>query len=163
MNPRNEAQLDKMTPEMRAKAEKAMARNNTPEARARFEAGKEAAEREIAETGTIATARGDLAAGLAELGRRLRETREARGVKVDDLANAAGIERSHVYKLENGKLPNPTVATLERYARGLGGRLEIAIVPEEEASRRGGSGSSTILPPIQLGRPVEQAEAGGEE
>ena len=57
MDPRTKAQLDKMTPEMRAKAEALMAKHRTPEARAKEEAAREDYDRQMRETGTIATRR----------------------------------------------------------------------------------------------------------
>ncbi len=41
----------------------------------------------------------------------------------------SGIERCALFKLEGGKTPNPTIGTLERYARALGGRIRIEFEP----------------------------------
>ena len=76
MDPRTKAQLDRLPPEKRAKAEAAMARHRTPEARAKEEAAREDYDRQIRETGTIRTAPADL---LAALGGQLRERRRAEG------------------------------------------------------------------------------------
>lgn len=57
-----------------------------------------------------------------DLGNRLRELREARGLTQERLANAAGINRNHYQLLEDGRSSsrteerpsNPTLATLLR-------------------------------------------------
>jgi transcriptional regulator with XRE-family HTH domain len=53
------------------------------------------------------------------LGIRLRELRKARGLGQDAFADLAGIHRTHVGMLENGKL-DPKLSTLSRVAGALG-------------------------------------------
>ena len=129
MDPRTKAQLDKLPPEKRAKAEALMARYRTPEARAKEEAAREDYDRQIRETGTIRTAPRDPL--LAALGATLRERRRAAGLSLDDVAGRSGIGRSAVAALERGDNGNPTVSTLERVAAALGARITISVEPAE--------------------------------
>jgi DNA-binding phage protein len=140
VNPLNQAQLDKMTPEKRARALAAIARHNTPEARARHYEAIEAVDREVRETGGLTTADGvfhpcrigePADPRLAAVGQALRERRTAAGLSLDDVARASGVERSAVAKLERGANPNPTVGTLDRVMHALGGRLRIEFEAEE--------------------------------
>ncbi|MGH7281607.1 MAG: helix-turn-helix domain-containing protein [Polyangiaceae bacterium] len=61
--------------------------------------------------------------GAAELGRRvaenLRARRKARGMSLDDLANASGVSRAALSQIETHK-SNPTVGLLWKIAVGLG-------------------------------------------
>jgi DNA-binding XRE family transcriptional regulator len=53
----------------------------------------------------------------------LKREREQCGLKIDDVAERSGLDRSVVSRLENGKQDNPTVATLMRYAAAVGKRI----------------------------------------
>jgi ribosome-binding protein aMBF1 (putative translation factor) len=53
----------------------------------------------------------------------LKREREQRGLRIDDVAERSGLDRSVVSRLENGKQDNPTVATLMRYAAAVGKRI----------------------------------------
>ncbi|HBI41709.1 MAG TPA: hypothetical protein DDY78_02500 [Planctomycetales bacterium] len=55
--------------------------------------------------------------------RALKRVREQCGLKIDDVAERSGLDRSVVSRLENGKQDNPTVATLMRYAAAVGKRI----------------------------------------
>jgi len=57
--------------------------------------------------------------GSAELGRRLREARNADNVPQQDLAGVAGINVANYAKIERG-LGNPTFETIVRLASALG-------------------------------------------
>ncbi len=61
--------------------------------------------------------------GAAELGRRvaenLRQRRKARGLSLDDLAQASGVSRAALSQIETQK-SNPTVGVLWKIASGLG-------------------------------------------
>lgn len=137
MDERTRTRLEGLPPEKRALAEAALARLRTPEARAARATAAEAVDREVRETGGIAAEDGtfypvrDLGAPASapEFGRRLKALREARGLSVEDVVRASGIERSALFKLEGGKNSNPTVGTLERYAKALGGRIRIEFEP----------------------------------
>jgi transcriptional regulator with XRE-family HTH domain len=50
----------------------------------------------------------------------LRELREHKGLSLDDVSKASGIDKAQLSRLESGKKLNPTVHTLMRYARAVG-------------------------------------------
>ena len=50
----------------------------------------------------------------------LRKAREAAGLSLTDVAERSGIDRAALSRIENGQHKNPTVTTLQRYARALG-------------------------------------------
>jgi DNA-binding XRE family transcriptional regulator len=138
MHPRTKEQLDRMTPEQRAKALALMAKHRTPEARAGQAEAVAALEAEVAATGGITTADGTLHrvwavrpvdVDLAPVGRALRARREALGLSLDDAARSSGVERSALAKIERGANSNPTIGTLARVARALGGRVAIGFEP----------------------------------
>jgi DNA-binding Xre family transcriptional regulator len=55
---------------------------------------------------------------------KLRAMREAKGMTLAELAERTGMTRGNIARLESQK--NATLRTLERYAAGLGCKLEIA-------------------------------------
>ena len=124
MNERTRTQLDRLTPEKRAKAEAAIERFRTPEARSRELIDRDEIDREYRETGTIATTGEtttvDELIALRRFVGKLRAEREARGLSLDDVSRRSGLERSAISKLEVGHNVNPTVKTLARYARAIG-------------------------------------------
>jgi DNA-binding XRE family transcriptional regulator len=61
----------------------------------------------------------ELVAALAAL----KQTREAAGLSLADVAARSGIDKAALSRLENGVSDNPTVLTLMRYAAALGKRL----------------------------------------
>ena len=133
MHKRTADQLARMDPEKRAKVEAALARLHTPERLAAEEADREEIARERSDGGEIEATplgtAGDVA-DLARLAGRLRSAREARGLSLDDVAAASGIERSAVSKLERGAT-NPTFRTLARYAEAIGMGLVVDLTPIE--------------------------------
>ncbi|MFF3687585.1 helix-turn-helix domain-containing protein [Streptomyces sp. NPDC002187] len=68
-----------------------------------------------------------------ELGREVRERREALGMTQDRLARAAGLKQPDVARLEAGSTM-PTLPLLERIAAALGTRLSVAFEPLDRAS-----------------------------
>lgn len=56
----------------------------------------------------------------AALVAQLKAAREAAGVSLDELAARTGMPKSAVSRLENSANPNPTLATLRRYAEAIG-------------------------------------------
>ena len=62
-----------------------------------------------------------------EFAQRLKRYRRERGLTQQELAERCGMKASNLCRLENGN-GNPSVATLEKIARGLGRRLEISFV-----------------------------------
>ena len=59
--------------------------------------------------------------------RRIVEARMEEGLTQQELAERCGMKASNLCRLENGN-GNPSVATLEKIARGLGRRLEVSFV-----------------------------------
>lgn len=59
--------------------------------------------------------------------RQIVEARMEEGLTQQELAERCGTKASNLCRLENGN-GNPSVATLEKIARGLGRRLEISFV-----------------------------------
>jgi transcriptional regulator with XRE-family HTH domain len=61
--------------------------------------------------------------GQKETLAELRRERERQGLSLTDMSERTGLDRATLSKLETGKLANPTLATLRRYAQALGKRL----------------------------------------
>lgn len=59
--------------------------------------------------------------------RKIVEARMEEGLTQAELAERCGMRAANLCRLENGN-GNPSVATLDRIARGLGRRLEIGFV-----------------------------------
>ena len=57
---------------------------------------------------------------MTELGQRLRQLREERGMTQQTVARAAGIATDMVSRLENGHYSSPGLRTLLRIAEGMG-------------------------------------------
>ena len=51
---------------------------------------------------------------------RIKTTRKARNMSLDDVASASGFTKSHVWELESGKSRNPTVRAVWSIAKALG-------------------------------------------
>jgi ribosome-binding protein aMBF1 (putative translation factor) len=67
--------------------------------------------------------------------RRLRLAREAAGISLAELASRTGVQKSALSRLENSQSPNPTLATLRRYADAVGVDLQVTI-GDEDSKRR---------------------------
>lgn len=61
----------------------------------------------------------------AEIGRRVREARNALGLRQDELALAAGVSTRVVHQIEHGK-PTSRLDTLLRVVEALGLTIEIS-------------------------------------
>jgi transcriptional regulator with XRE-family HTH domain len=72
---------------------------------------------------------GDVMALLSALASLKRE-RERRGFSLAEVSERSGIDKGMLSRLETGKILNPTVTTLSRYAEAVGARLEIGVRPE---------------------------------
>jgi len=74
----------------------------------------------------------------AELGRRIKMLRVARGLTLKDLEQRGGISATHVSEIERGRA-SPTVGALGRIARALGMRpatlVEPQVLPEVSVTR----------------------------
>jgi DNA-binding XRE family transcriptional regulator len=144
MDQRTRNRLAVLSPEARAKAEAAMARARTPERLAAEAAAREDYDRQIRETGTIASrpqsaekraalksSRAPITVpGMVELASKLRAFRESKGLTIDEVAARSGLERGQISKLERGRVANPTVSTLSRYADAIEVRLTIDVAPK---------------------------------
>lgn len=60
----------------------------------------------------------------ATMARRIADLRRSQKMTVEELAERAGMSKSHVWETENGKASNPTVDTAVRLARALGCSLD---------------------------------------
>jgi hypothetical protein len=123
--------LEKLPTEKQQRAREIIARTQTEEARAQDKADREALDRGYRETGRIAVT-GDQASpedskGLRTLIEALRRARQEANLSLDELARRSHIDKAALSRLESGKQTNPTVATLARYASGLGLQLSFTL------------------------------------
>lgn len=97
------------------------------------ERGKESAELGGMHTGGAPDVRAGRAGReksyMTELGLRLRQLREERGMTQQAVARAAGIATDMVSRLENGHYSSPGLRTLLRIAEGMG--ISIAVMLPE--------------------------------
>jgi Helix-turn-helix domain len=66
-----------------------------------------------------------LMSAIAELKRR----RDEQGLSLADVSERSGLDRALLSRLENGKILNPTMATLWRYADAVGTQVTLAVEP----------------------------------
>jgi len=59
-----------------------------------------------------------------ELGRRLREAREARSLSLREIQRRSGLNNGYLSQLENGKIAHPSPSILQKVATGYGLRFE---------------------------------------
>jgi len=59
----------------------------------------------------------------------LKQQREMKGLSLTDVSERSGLDRGMLSRLENGKILNPTMATLWRYADAIGAQLTIGVEP----------------------------------
>lgn len=71
---------------------------------------------------------------------KLRAMREAKGITLAELASRTGMTRGNIARLETQK--NATLRTLERYAAGLGCKLEIAFTTSVAKTRKPATAST---------------------
>jgi DNA-binding XRE family transcriptional regulator len=62
---------------------------------------------------------------------QFKKLREEAGLSLSEVAGRTGLDRAAISRLENGQVGNPTIATLQTLAHGLGKRL---VVRFEDAS-----------------------------
>ena len=75
---------------------------------------------ERTEAHSIVTMGDNLAPTPREIfGETLLHLRQNRGLSISALAQAAGISRQHVWRMEKGSIPSPGIAVLERLAAAL--------------------------------------------
>src|SRR5438128_1847634 len=56
---------------------------------------------------------------------RFKAAREAQGLTLADVAERMGIDAPALSRLETGKMLNPTLATLHKWAEALGQKLDV--------------------------------------
>jgi hypothetical protein len=69
---------------------------------------------------------GDVLA-LLESVARLKGDRERRGLTLTEISERSGLDKGMLSRLENGKILNPTLSTLWRYAAAIGARVSLAV------------------------------------
>lgn len=69
---------------------------------------------------------GDVMAFLSAVALLKRE-RERRGLSLADLSERSGLDKGMLSRLENGKILNPTLSTLWRYAEAVGARVSLTV------------------------------------
>jgi hypothetical protein len=57
----------------------------------------------------------------------LKRHREEQGLSLADVSGRSGLDRAWLSRLENGKVLNPTLATLWRYADAIGAQVSLAV------------------------------------
>lgn len=68
-------------------------------------------------------------AAILSLVGRFKSVREGRGLTLTEVADRMGIDAPALSRLETGKMLNPTLATLHKWAEALGQKLEVALTP----------------------------------
>jgi hypothetical protein len=59
----------------------------------------------------------------------LQRYRDVQGLSLADVSKRSGLDRGLLSRLENGKLLNPTISTLWRYANAIGAQISLAVEP----------------------------------
>ena len=62
---------------------------------------------------------------IVHLMSRLKAVRESQGMTLTEVATRMGIDPPALSRLETGKMLNPTIATLLKWAEALGQKLEV--------------------------------------
>jgi transcriptional regulator with XRE-family HTH domain len=63
---------------------------------------------------------GGMMPDMASFQERIRSTRQARNMSLEELGAASGFTKGHVWELENGKSRNPTVRAVWGLSKALG-------------------------------------------
>ncbi|MCC6680399.1 MAG: helix-turn-helix transcriptional regulator [Phycisphaeraceae bacterium] len=92
------------------------------EIRRQVDADKQRLSREAMEV----KARMDAAFAAMQL---LKAEREKRGISLTELAERTGIDKGNLSRMENNRNANPTLETLHRIARAIGGTIEFTFKP----------------------------------
>ncbi len=66
---------------------------------------------------------------ILNLAARFKVLRENQGLTLAEVAERMGIDAPALSRLETGKMLNPTLATLHKWAEALGRKLDIGISP----------------------------------
>jgi DNA-binding XRE family transcriptional regulator len=68
-------------------------------------------------------------AAILSLVARFKAAREGQGLTLAEVAGRMGIDPPALSRLETGKVLNPTLATLHKWAEALGQKLEVGLSP----------------------------------
>lgn len=71
---------------------------------------------------------GDVMAFLAAVAELKRE-RDRRGLTLAEVSDRSGLDKGMLSRLENGKILNPTMTTLWRYAEAIGMQVTLKVEP----------------------------------
>jgi DNA-binding XRE family transcriptional regulator len=66
-------------------------------------------------------------AAILSLVARFKAVREAQGLTLAEVAGRMGIDAPALSRLETGKVLNPTLATLHKWAEALGQKLDVSL------------------------------------
>ncbi|HYV37373.1 MAG TPA: helix-turn-helix transcriptional regulator [Gemmataceae bacterium] len=66
-------------------------------------------------------------AAILNLVARFKAARESQGLTLAEVAERMGIDSPALSRLETGKMLNPTLATLHKWAEALGQKLEVEL------------------------------------
>jgi DNA-binding XRE family transcriptional regulator len=101
--------------------------NRTPEQRAEEEAiRRQHAANPVRQPPASALPQQSFTAILALMA-RFKTLRESQGLTLAEVAERMGIDSPALSRLETGKMLNPTLATLHKWAEALGQQLEIGL------------------------------------
>ena len=62
-----------------------------------------------------------------ELAPRMKALRTKKALTMKDVASMMGVDAPYLSRLENGKVPNPTVGTLRKWAEALGLEMRFSL------------------------------------
>jgi ribosome-binding protein aMBF1 (putative translation factor) len=68
-------------------------------------------------------------AAILSLAARFKTVRESQGLTLAEVAERMGIDPPALSRLETGKMLNPTLATLHKWAEALGQKLDVDLSP----------------------------------
>jgi ribosome-binding protein aMBF1 (putative translation factor) len=68
-------------------------------------------------------------AAILSLVARFKAEREGQGLTLAEVAGRMGIDPPALSRLETGKILNPTLATLHKWAEALGQKLDVSLSP----------------------------------
>jgi DNA-binding XRE family transcriptional regulator len=68
-------------------------------------------------------------AAILSLVARFKAVRESQGLTLAEVAERMGIDPPALSRLETGKMLNPTLATLHKWAEALGQKLDVSLSP----------------------------------
>ena len=66
---------------------------------------------------------------ILSLAARFKAVRESQGLTLAEVAERMGVDPPALSRLETGKMLNPTLATLHKWAEALGQNLDLGLTP----------------------------------